>query len=103
MPDPVRRLPTTLLLVLFGLAATGCAGIPVQEMSNARQAIRAATDAGAAQVAPAELEQAQAMLMRAETSLQQRNFREAREAAGEARRLATVALQAAQERRRPAP
>jgi len=98
-----RRLAACLLsaLVLSGMAA--CAGIPAQEMSNARQAIRAAQDAGAAQTAPGEIEKAQGFLLKAEASMQQRLFRQARDEASEARRIATEALKAAQSARRPAP
>jgi hypothetical protein len=35
------------IFVVAALALAACAGAPVQEMSNARQAIRAARDAGA--------------------------------------------------------
>ena len=98
-----RRLSAALLagVILCGLAA--CAGIPAQEMSNARQAIRAAQEAGAATAAPGEIEKAQDYLMRAEASMQQRQFRQAREEASEARRIARAALQAAQAAKRPIP
>lgn len=77
-------------LVALGLAA--CAGAPVQEMSNARQAIRAARDAGAAKAAPQTLNEAQALLDRAEGNLQRRDYREARRDAVAARDKASEAL-----------
>ncbi|HEU4653085.1 MAG TPA: DUF4398 domain-containing protein [Steroidobacteraceae bacterium] len=80
----------TALLVALGLAA--CAGAPVQEMSNARQAIRAARDAGAAKAAPQTLQEAQALLDRAENNLQRREYREARRDAVAARDKASEAL-----------
>jgi len=93
---PNLRLPATALacVLLFGMSA--CAGIPAQEMSNARQAIRAAQEAGAAKAAPGEIEKAQEYLTKAEASMQQRLFRQARDEASEARRIASDALQAAQ-------
>ena len=77
-------------------ALSGCAGAPVQEMSNARQAIRAARDAGAESVAGAQLTEARALLERAEASLQSRAYRDARRNAVAARGKAVEALEAAQ-------
>jgi hypothetical protein len=73
-----------------------CAGAPVQEMSNARQAIRAAHDAGAEQVAAQQLTEARAYLQRAEVNLQSREYRDARRNAVAARGKAVEALEAAQ-------
>lgn len=84
-----------VLLLLSNLLIVGCAGAPVQEMSNARQAIRAARDAGADRVAPQKLSEAQDLLQRAEASLQSRAYREARRNAVEARGKAAEALEAA--------
>lgn len=74
----------------------GCTTAPVQEMSNARQAIRAARDAGAERAAPKTLTEAQALLEQAEASLQKRAYREARRNAVSARSKAAEALGAAQ-------
>ena len=63
-------------------------------MSNARQAIKAARDAGAEQVAPQKLNEAQALLERAELSLQHRSYRDARRSAVAARGRASEALDA---------
>ena len=65
-------------------------------MSNARQAIRAARDAGAMKAAPQTLTEAQALLEQAEASLQKRSYREARRNAVSARSKATEALGAVQ-------
>jgi hypothetical protein len=73
-----------------------CAGAPVQEMSNARQAINAARAAGAAQSAPATLTEAQSLLEAAETSLHKGFYREARRSAVSARSKASEALAASQ-------
>jgi Domain of unknown function (DUF4398) len=79
------------MIVALGLAACA-AGAPVQEMSNARQAIRAAREAGAAKAAPQTLSEAQALLDRAENSLQHREYRDARRDAVAARDKASEAL-----------
>jgi hypothetical protein len=65
-------------------------------MSNARQAIKAARDAGAAKIVPQTLQEAQALLERAEMSLQRRAYRDARRDAIAARGKASEALDAAQ-------
>lgn len=83
-----------LLLATLGGAATACVNAPVQEMSNARQAIRAARDAGADRLAPQKLSEAQAFLERAEVSLQNRSYRDARRNAVAARGRASEALDA---------
>jgi len=88
------RMPEILVVAALALAA--CAGAPVQEMSNARQAIRAARDAGAERTAPQKLNEAEALLIRAEDSLERRAYREARRSAIAARDKAAEALGAAQ-------
>ena len=90
----LARIPAILVSAAFALAA--CAGAPVQEMSNARQAIRAARDAGAERTAPQKLNEAEALLNRAEDSLERRAYREARRNAIAARDKAAEALGAAQ-------
>jgi hypothetical protein len=90
----LARMPT--ILVVAGLALAACAGAPVQEMSNARQAIRAARDAGAERTAPQKLNEAEALLIRAEDSLERRAYREARRNAIAARDKAAEALGAVQ-------
>jgi hypothetical protein len=88
-----RVLPT---LVLLSTGLIACAGAPVQEMSNARQAIKAARDAGAEKAAPQTLNEAQALLDRAQDSLQRRAYRDARRDAIAARGKAAEALDAVQ-------
>ena len=92
---PIRHLRNALVIVAY-CALIGCAGAPVQEMSNARQAIRAAHDAGAEQVAAQQLTEARAFLERAEADLQSRSYKEARRNAVAARGKAVEALEAAQ-------
>jgi hypothetical protein len=91
------HLRALLLAVMFALSASGCASAPVQEMSDARQAIRAARDAGAAQKAPQELDQARALLASAERHLEDREFRAAREDAVAARNRAIDAMERSQD------
>lgn len=88
------RMPAILVVAALALAA--CSGAPVQEMSNARQAIRAARDAGAERSAPQKLNEAETLLNRAEDSLERRAYREARRNAIAARDKAAEALGAAQ-------
>ena len=90
----IARMPGILVVAALALAA--CAGAPVQEMSNARQAIRAARDAGAEKTAPQKLNEAEVLLNRAEDSLERRAYREARRNAIAARDKAAEALGAAQ-------
>ena len=90
----IARMPGILVVAALALAA--CAGAPVQEMSNARQAIRAARDAGAEKTAPQVLNEAEVLLNRAEDSLERRAYREARRNAIAARDKAAQALGAAQ-------
>ena len=81
-----------LLLTLVCAGLLGCAGAPVQEMSNARQAIKAARDAGADRSESQQLSTAQTLLEQAETSLQKGDWRDARRNAVEARRKANEAM-----------
>ncbi len=89
-----------LLLAMLCAALVGCAGAPAQEMSNARQAIKAARDAGADQVVPQKMTEAQSLLQEAELSLQRGDYRSARRSAVEAKGRATEALSAVQPARK---
>lgn len=71
----------------------GCVAAPVQEMSDARQAVRAAQSAGAVQSAPQELAAAQELVKQAEAYLERHAYEPARKAAVEARRVAIRALE----------
>ena len=83
-----------ILLIVLCAGLWSCAGVPAQEMSNARQAIRAAREAGAERIAPQQLSEAQTLLEQAEESLQRRDYRNARRNAVEARGRASEALSA---------
>jgi hypothetical protein len=81
-----------LLAVFIGVAClAGCASAPVQEMSDARQAIAAAQAAGATSASP-DFSAAQAAIARAESHLKAQEFTRARLAAMEAKRHAATAL-----------
>jgi hypothetical protein len=81
------------LAVFLGVAyLIGCAGAPVQEMSDARQAIAAAGAAGATTATSPDFYAAQAAITRAEAHLLAQEFTSARLAALEAKRHAAAAL-----------
>jgi hypothetical protein len=79
-------------LIVVVVTLTACAGPPVQEMSDARQAIQAAEEAGAGQHAPGLLQQARVSLDAAEAKLEKKAYNGARRDAREARRRAAEAL-----------
>jgi hypothetical protein len=90
----MHRMATSAAII--GVAVlSGCASPPVQEMSDARQAIRAAQDAGAAATASTTFTEAQGALTRAETQLHKRYYRAARRSAEEAHTKALSALEQA--------
>ena len=86
--------PIAVFLAIYCLA--GCQSAPVQEMSDARQAIEAARVAGAELRAPGDLNAAQAAIARAEQRLRAQEYTRARLAAIEAKRHATAALEHAE-------
>lgn len=84
--------------ILFGLLAGltlwlgACATTPpLQELSDARQAIQAAREAQAARYAPENLQRAEQALERATLQMEYGDYHEAREWARSARRDAVVA------------
>lgn len=82
-----------LVLMATGWAAmlVGCAAMPVQEMSDARQAIEAAAQAGGDQKAPQQMQEARAALTQAETALKNVQYKMARHLAQQARAKAIEA------------
>jgi hypothetical protein len=86
------RLISSLLLALL----VACGSAPVQEMSEARQAIEAARVAGAEQHAPEDYHKAATLLKSAEELLNERHYRKARENAELARDEAIQARETAQ-------
>lgn len=89
---------TTLMLLLcsIGISLISCASAPVQEMSNARQAIAAAEDAGATSTPGSVMAEARSLMASAEEKLQRHNYRGARMDATNARLKAVEALERTQ-------
>ncbi len=81
------------IALLLALAACG-SGPPVQEMSDARQAIAVAREAGAAARAAEDLSAAEAYLESAQKSLSERAYNDARRDALKAKLKALDALAA---------
>lgn len=77
------------------LMLTACATAPTQEMSDARQAVRAAQEAGAELHAPDVLNTAEQQLDRAGERLHEHNYRQARKEAVAAREQAFEAQEMA--------
>ncbi len=90
------RSGAPLLLLLLTLVVVGCSTAPpVQEMSDARQAIAAAREAGAEGLAPSGLAQAEALLDGAEEQLEvgtSASYWQAKKAAISAKEVAFEAL-----------
>lgn len=85
----------TVAVALFCLAACQSSP-PVQEMSDARQAIAVARDAGAENSAVIELREAEAFLDSATQRLAERQYTQARRDALSAKRRALEALAASE-------
>ena len=98
MMQPLRRyvLPFLLAVLFAGPWLAGCAGMPLQEMSDARQAIRAAEAAGAQKHAPELLAEAQRLVETARQNLHKGEYREARDEAVLARDKAMEARRVAE-------
>lgn len=86
----IRFLPVMLALLL-----AACAAIPAQEMSDARQAIQSAEQAGAGIHAPRALNLARTLLERAEAELAVKDYAAARRTAHDAKTAAIQAREAA--------
>lgn len=89
-------LRAIVLTALLSLVA--CQSAPVQEMSDARQAITVAKKAGAAELAPNDLQAAIDYLHNAEGYISQRQYKSAREEAVNAKASALEALQASSDK-----
>ncbi len=96
-PRRILELPIIAAALLGAALASGCAGWPVQEMSNARQAIVAAQKAGAEQYAPEMLADAQKLLASAKSHSGKGDYRMAREEADQARDKAIEARKLAEQ------
>jgi hypothetical protein len=90
------QLPTLLFALLAAVQLAGCAGVPVQEMSNARQAVQAAQKAGGAKYAPETMAEAEKLLASAKANLKKGEYRPARDEAELAREKAMEARRQAE-------
>ena len=81
-----------IAIIATAMLAAGCESMPVQEMSDARQAIMAAREAGAEEHAAEVLLEAEESLQSAEKYLNSRNYGVARREAIEAKAKAIDAL-----------
>jgi len=91
----IRRAPFAAAIVAAALAACATSP-PVQEMSDARQAIAAAEAADAERLAPETLDAARRYLGEAERQLQQEAYGPARMNAVRAKNRAIAALESIQ-------
>lgn len=92
MPSLRSAILLAAALVATFVLAAGCeTAPPVQEMSDARQAIAVAREAGAEKHAAKELSQAEAHLQNAEEKLTAEQYAEARRAALRAKSMALTA------------
>lgn len=102
VPRGAPRLAVIVLLALSGLILSGCMApmvrgapeAPVQEMSDARQAIQAARSVGSERYTPETLNEAERLLAQATRDLKRGAYAQARDAALSAKRRAIVAREA---------
>ncbi len=102
-PCTVKRLMAKLIPSAFSLLMVACASAPVQEMSDARQAIYSAEASGAVQRSPATLLAAQHLLQKAQERLEVGAYSEARRYALDARDAAIDAREQATRNAAPPP
>ena len=93
----IRGLKAAPWLLLAGALLSACAVAPMQEMSDARQAIAAAREAGAETYATDELGAAEVLLGQAQAALKRGDYDGSREDALRARREAVKARELALE------
>ena len=92
------------MLLAAALFVAGCeTAAPVQEMSDARQAIAVAREAGAEELATIPLKAAEFYLQSAEEKLNNQQYSQARSDAKQAKMKALDALRFAEERVDPIP
>ncbi|MDN5865263.1 MAG: DUF4398 domain-containing protein [Gammaproteobacteria bacterium] len=103
LPRTVCLLRTLSSALMLGVLCTvaACATPPVQAMSNARQAVQAAREAGAPTHAPRIYAEAKHWLGDAEFALQHWDYARARESAKQALHSARAAILAARKSQAP--
>lgn len=89
----VTKLKLSTFVVCLGslILLFSCVSAPVQEMSDARQAIQAAKEAGAQPGSQPNLQKAESLLKDAELALENGEYKKARSTAIEARNEAMQA------------
>jgi len=84
-------LRMSLMGVLLVLLMSACGGLPVQEMSDARQALQAAAEVGAKEKADTLYTEADQLLEEAEDALNTGEYKKARALAEQAKEKAILA------------
>ena len=91
----IRR--RAVYLILLGLLQVGCATAPVQEMSDARQSIKAAKAVSKGGLSDQHLKTAESLLLKAQVALEEGDYGAARKNATQAREMAMRVQQLAQD------
>jgi len=89
-----RKYAVTVAYFVMLMALISCASAPVQEMSDARQAIQAAKEGGTTGDSQTSLTKAESLLKEAEAALESGEYKKAKLTATEARNEAIKAQQA---------
>ncbi len=101
MPGVPAGIGRKTLIIMLLLLGAGCASAPpVQEMSDARQAVQAAREADAERYAPISLGEAERLLEEAARLLEMKEYRRARSVALQAKEMALKARSASSAKRR---
>lgn len=95
MKKSVKNSVIIVLALLLLVSFAGCAKPPTKEMSDAKTAFQAATNAGAQQYAPDQYMSAEEALNQANQLMEQKKYKEARKKALEALQLSRAAEAAA--------
>jgi hypothetical protein len=88
-----RKTAITVIYFSLLMALISCASAPVQEMSDARQAIQAAKEGGASANSQTNISKAESLLKEAEAALENGEYKKAKLTATEARNEAIKAQQ----------
>jgi hypothetical protein len=100
LKSSIGRIAAIALMLVLSACTSGP---PVQEMSDARQAIAVAREAGAAELAPDEFHAAEAYLASAQQKLSDKAYKQARSDAMQAKNMALDALANAERSPQPNP
>lgn len=101
--QPIHSRLTLLSVGILTLTAACTITPPVQELSNARQTLQAATEAKADTYSPGQMTEARQMLQQATGALETGDYNRAREYAVTAQRLAIKAHHQAVSQQQPQP